>query len=88
MVNHDAIDVDVRSTHATLRLSAAMPQHSGNFTCSPEHMRSASVSVHVLEADGYNSAAAIEDIDHEDPRSEAAKPLPSAWVVVALLLTL
>ena len=63
MINHDLgrglsiFSMQQSGPGSVLVLPRVGPGDSGNYTCSPQHLRPASAVVHILDDDASNSAA-------------------------------
>ncbi|KAK9890196.1 hypothetical protein WA026_010307 [Henosepilachna vigintioctopunctata] len=78
VLKYDRSAIDIRTerlgsdtTESTLMIFHAKPEHSGNYTCSPSNLDSASVLLHVLNGEhpaamqrGKNSASPIPGWSH------------------------
>ncbi len=94
MVNHDLergqrVDVSPLGSHATLTLPGARAKEdSGNFTCSPQNVRPASVVVHVLDDDDdpkHGTAAAVHTDDAGAIGGGTQRHVSLALVAVAVV---
>ena len=90
MINHDldrGQSLTIFETHTVLSLPEVKAGDSGNFTCAPANLRSASVLVHILDEDGAKEAAAIHTEDGV-VTSEAVDHGARAYVLVLAICAL
>ena len=87
MISHDkkrGQHVTSAASYTTLRLPHLVPSDSGNYTCDPENLLTASVQVHIL-TDSQNSAAAIHT---DDVTSGSKKVGATVSILLNILIVL